>query len=55
MEKIEKVIERCRHRIDLSLDVNVSDVLRLIEEVESRKPQKVEMDIPLWHGLGTGD
>jgi|APGre2960657373_1045057.scaffolds.fasta_scaffold727712_1 ribosomal protein S3AE len=53
-EKIEKVIERCRSRIDLSLDVNTSDVVRLIEEVERQKTKEC-LKRPLWEGLGTGD
>lgn len=55
MEAIDRVIERCRFRIDRSLDVNIADVLRLIEEIESRKQEKRVPDLPLWHGLGTGD
>lgn len=54
MEPIEKVIERCRDRIDRSLDCNVADVLRLIEVVEMQKQEKRQV-LPLWAGLGTGD
>ena len=54
MEPIEKVIERCRDRIDRSLDCNVADVLRLIEVVEMQKQEKRQV-LPLWSGLGTGD
>jgi hypothetical protein len=53
METIEKVIERCRFRIERSLDCNVADVLRLIEEIE--KKQQVKLQLPPWAGLGTGD
>jgi len=54
VEPIEKVIERCRDRIDRSLDCNVADVLRLIEAVENQKQEKRQV-LPLWAGLGTGD
>ena len=53
MEPIEKVIERCRDRIDRSLDCNAADVLRLIEEIE--KKARVKLKQPPWAGLGTGD
>jgi hypothetical protein len=53
METIEKVIERCRYRIERSLDCNVADVLRLIEEIE--KKAQVKLQQPPWAGLGTGD
>jgi len=54
-ELIENVIERCRFRIERSLDVNVGDVLRLIEEIEkTRNNNNVRLRTP-WEGLGTGD
>ena len=53
-EKIERVIERCKMRIDLSLNVNVKDVIRLIEEIERQKIKEPSIR-PLWDGLGTGD
>jgi len=53
-EKIEKVIERCKMRIDLSLDVKIADVIRLIEEVERQKAKEPAIR-PIWDGLGTGD
>jgi hypothetical protein len=53
-EPIERVIERCRFRIDRSLDCNVGDIMRLMEEVERlRKPQPPLR--PAWDGLGSGD
>ena len=54
MEPIEKVVERCRDRIDRSLDCNVADIIRLIESVEKQK-QAQRLVTPLWAGLGTGD
>jgi len=53
-EPIEKVIERCRDRIDRSLDCNVADIIQLIEAVENQK-QEQRRFLPLWAGLGTGD
>lgn len=53
MEPIEKVIERCRYRIERSLDCNIADIIRLIEEVEKRKTEKTQL--PPWAGLGSGD
>ena len=55
LEPIEKVIERCRARMDLSLDCNVVDIIRLIEEIEKQKQKKVNIAHPVWHGMGTGD
>ena len=58
LESIDKVIERCRYRIDRSLDVNISDVIRLIEEVEKNEANRKNLNSPayaLWHGLGSGD
>ena len=55
-ESIEEVIERCRFRIDRSLDCNVADVIRLIEEAEStRYKNKNTASYPIWHGCGSGD
>jgi hypothetical protein len=54
MEPIEKVVERCRDRIDRSLDCNVADIIRLIEAIEKQK-QEHRLVLPLWAGLGTGD
>ena len=54
LETIEKVIERCKFRIEKSLDVNVGDVIRLIEEIEKYKAPKIVKQ-PVWHGYGTGD
>jgi len=53
MEPIEKVIERCRDRIDRALDCNIADIIRLIEEIE--KKQRLKVQQPPWAGLGTGD
>lgn len=53
-EPIERVIERCRFRIDHALDMNVGDVIRLIEEVEKSRPMTEKLRAP-WEGLGTGD
>jgi hypothetical protein len=53
-EPIEKVIERCRDRIDRSLDCNVADIIQLIEAVENQKQEQRRI-LPLWAGLGTGD
>jgi hypothetical protein len=53
MEPIEKVVERCRDRIDRALDCSVADIIRLIEEIE--KKQQVKLQLPPWAGLGTGD
>jgi len=57
LEPIDKVIERCRHRIDHSLDVNVGDIIRLIEEIErhAHEHKKMTLAVPLWSGLGNGD
>ena len=55
LEPIEKVIERCRARMDLSLDCNVVDIIRLIEEIENQKQKKLNIAHPVWHGMGTGD
>ena len=57
MEPIDKVVERCRHRIDHSLDVNVGDIIRLIEEIErhAHEHKKMTLAVPLWSGLGNGD
>ena len=57
LEPIERVIDRCRFRLDRSLDVNVADVIRLIDEIEKREHERkaVTLAVPLWHGLGTGD
>lgn len=54
LETIEKVIDRCRFRIDRSLDVNIADVIRLIEEIEKIRAPKI-IQQPAWHGYGTGD
>ena len=54
-EPIEVVIERCRHRIDMSLDCNVGDINRLIEEIETLKQRKADISYPVWYGIGTGD
>lgn len=54
-EPIEKVIERCRSRIDLSLDCNISDIIRLIEEIEKLQQKKTIVSYPAWYGMGTGD
>lgn len=55
-EPIENVINRCRNRIDLSLDCNISDIILLIEEIEDMKNSKrQEAHKPIWHDLGTGD
>lgn len=55
LEPIEKVIERCRARMDLSLDCNVVDIIRLIEEIENQKQKKVVIARSAWYGMGTGD
>jgi hypothetical protein len=34
--EISKAIERCRFRIDRSLDCNIADILLLIEEIENK-------------------
>lgn len=55
-EKIENVIQRCRDRIDRSLDCNVGDIIRLIEEIEKSKQQvQRQQSYPIWHGFGSGD
>ena len=55
-EPIENVIERCRYRIDRSLDCNVGDIIRLIDEVErSRQRLRAQHQLPSWHGMGSGD
>ena len=55
-EPIEKVIERCRDRIDRSLDCNIADVIQLIEALEKHKQKQERRQVlPLWAGLGTGD
>lgn len=55
-ELIENVIERCRFRIDRSLNCNVADIIRLIEEVESMQHKKKDTaSYPVWHGYGSGD
>lgn len=54
-EPIEKVIERCRSRIELSLDCNVGDIIRLIDEIEKQQQKKIVASHPVWHGMGTGD
>lgn len=55
-EPIEVVIERCRYRIDRSLDCNVGDIIRLIDEVEgSRQRPQAQPQLPPWHGVGSGD
>lgn len=55
-EPIENVIERCRYRIDRSLDCNVGDIIRLIDEVErSRQRPRTQHQLPSWHGMGSGD
>ena len=55
-EPIENVIERCRFRIDRSLDCNIADVIRLIEEVESMQYKNKNIaSYPVWHGYGSGD
>lgn len=53
-EPIEHVIERCRYRIDRSLDCNVGDIIRLIDEVE-RGRQRSQAQLPPWYGIGNGD
>lgn len=53
-ESIEDVITRCRERIALSLDIKISDVERLIEEVEKHK-HEAKIQRPVWYDLGTGD
>jgi len=53
-EPIGKVIERCRFRIDRSLDLNIADVIRLIDEIEKYQIKRT-ISMPVWHGLGTGD
>ena len=55
IEPIEKVIERCRSRIELSLDCNVGDIIRLVEEIEKQQQQKTVTAYPAWYGMGTGD
>jgi len=55
-EPIENVIERCRFRIDRSLDCNVGDIIRLIDEVErSRQRPRTQRQLPSWYGMGSGD
>lgn len=54
-ESIEKVIERCEYRMERSLDCNVSDIRRLIEEVRRQTVKPNQAALPLWHGLGNGD
>ncbi len=54
LETIDKVIERCKFRIERALDVNVGDVLLLIAEIERTKSDK-KIQRPVWHDLGTGD
>ena len=55
-EPIENVIERCRYRIDRSLDCNVGDIIRLIDEVErSRQRPRTQHQLPSWRGMGSGD
>lgn len=53
-EPIENVIERCRKRMDMSLNCNPGDVIRLIEEIETTKKSK-DIKVPIWYGIGTGD
>jgi len=53
-ESIEDVITRCRARIALLLDIKISDVERLIEEVEKHK-HAAKIQRPVWYDLGTGD
>jgi len=53
-EPIERVIERCRDRIDRSLDCNVGDIARLIDEIERAKKSK-QQQFPPWYGMGSGD
>ena len=55
LEPIEHVIERCRDRIDRSLDCNSGDIIRLIEELEKLKQKKIDISYPAWYGMGTGD
>jgi hypothetical protein len=55
LEPIENVIERCKYRIERSLDCNISDVIRLIEEVEKHQQKKSVITYHAWQGLGTGD
>jgi len=55
-EPIKNVIQRCRDRIDRSLDCNVGDIIRLIEEVESTQyKNKNTASHPIWHRYGSGD
>jgi len=55
IESIERVIERCEYRIERALDCNVDDIRRLISEVQRLKHQTRKPDVPLRHGLGSGD
>lgn len=54
-EPIDRVIERCEYRMERSLDCNISDIRRLIEEVRLLTPKPQQPELPLWHGLGNGD
>ncbi len=53
-ESIEVVIERCRERINMSLNCNAGDILRLCNEVE-RLRERNNPQQPPWHGFGSGD
>jgi hypothetical protein len=53
-EPIEKVIERCRERINLSLDCSIGDILRICDELEKLRSQSMQ-PLPPWHGMGSGD
>jgi len=35
LEPIEKVIQRCRDRIDRSFDCNTADIVRILDELEN--------------------
>jgi len=35
LEPIEKVIQRCRDRIDRSFDCNIADIVRILDELEN--------------------
>jgi len=54
VESIDKVIERCRDRINMSHNPSIDDVIRLIQEVESFRVRKWDTQ-PLWAGKGSGD
>ena len=55
IDNIEEVIKRCEMRIDLALDCNIDDIRRLIAEIRKMQPVRKNLELPMWHGLGSGD